>query len=81
MIYTSRAEDVIEGNGNEKLMAALVHCMFLTEGICRNCLGKSKSQEPAYLTVLSGCRQSSRSGTCFRQSCDPAPKGNDSPVK
>ena len=56
MIYTSRAEDVTEGNGNEKLRAALVHCMFLTEGICRNWLGKSKSQEPAYLVVLSGCR-------------------------
>ena len=65
MICASRAEDVIEGNGNEKLTAALAHGLFFTDGICRNWLGESKSQEPSYLIVLGGCRQTSRSGTCF----------------
>ena len=65
MIYASRAEDVIEGNGNEKVTVALVHCMFFIDGVCRNWLGKSKRQEPSYLIVLSGCRQTSRSGTCL----------------
>ena len=65
MIFASRAEDVREGNGNEKVTAALVHGMFFTDGIWRNWLCKSKSQEPSYLVVLSGCRQTLRSATCF----------------